>query len=53
MGASTLFNITKVLNNLKNNDYTVNDYKMCKEEADVVIALLEDRKAELEYETSV
>ncbi len=48
-----LFEVTKILNNLKHNDFSVNDYKLCESEADVVIALLEKRKADLENEPTV
>ena len=43
-----LFDVTKVLNNLKNHDYSVADYKMCKQEADLVIHILKLVKADLE-----
>lgn len=51
--AEELFEITKTLNNLKQHDFVVSDYKMCKQEADVVMDLLQKRKAELENETAV
>ena len=36
-----LFEVTKIISNLKNHDYTVQNYKMVKDEADVVIKALE------------
>lgn len=53
MAENELFELTKTLNNLKRHDYTVADYKMCKQEADVVMNLLHKRKVELENETTV
>lgn len=45
-----LFETTKVLNNMKNNDYEVGNYKVGKEEADLIIRLLEKHKEELTYD---
>jgi len=36
-----MFDVTKILANIKNHDFSVADYKMCKDEADVVIYYLE------------
>lgn len=45
-----LFETTKVLNNMKNNDYEVGNYKVGKDEADLIIKLLEKHKDELTYD---
>ncbi len=36
-----VFEVTKTLNNIKNHDYSVADYKMCKDEAEIVVEALE------------
>lgn len=36
-----LFEITRTMNNIKNHDFSVANYKMCKEEADLCIKALE------------
>ena len=35
------FEITKTINNIKNHDFSVADYKLCKSEADVVLEALD------------
>ena len=45
-----LFEITKIINNIKGNDYTVGDYKMCQSEAEFIIPILENEKAGLEFD---
>ena len=32
-----VFEVTKTLNNIKNHDFSVADYKMCKDEAEIVV----------------
>lgn len=36
-----VFEVTKTLNNIKNHDFSVADYKMCKDEAEIVVEALE------------
>lgn len=36
-----IFEVTKTLNNIKNHDFSVADYKMCKDEAEIVVEALE------------
>jgi hypothetical protein len=45
-----LFITTRTLSNMKNNDYSVGNYKVVKEEADLIISLLEQHKNELTYD---
>lgn len=37
----TLFDIARVRNNIKNHDFTVADYKVCKIEADTIMRALD------------
>ena len=48
MDNNRLFEVTKIINNLKHNDYEVADYKMCKDEADTTLFYLEWVKSVLE-----
>ena len=34
------FEVTKTISNISHNDYDVNDYKMCRKEADIVLEAL-------------
>ncbi len=36
-----IFEVTKTLDNIKHHDFTVADYKMCKDEAEIVTESLE------------
>ena len=45
-----IFEVTKTLSNVRNHDYTVGDYKMCKSESDVCIKALELLKKSLEFD---
>jgi len=44
------FEVTKTLNNIKQHDYTVSDYKMCKSEANIVSEALERYLTDLKYD---
>ena len=45
-----IFEVTKTLNNIKNHDFSVANYKMCKEEANYCIKALELLKKSLEFD---
>lgn len=44
------FETTKVLNNIKNHDFTVADYKMCKRESEIAIRALTQYLDSLKYD---
>ena len=41
MDKDRLFEITKIENNIKNHDFSVQNYRMTKEEADIVLPALD------------
>ena len=45
-----IFEVTKTLNNIKNHDFSVANYKMCKEEADICIKALELLRESSEFD---
>lgn len=45
-----LFDVTRTLSNVKNHDYTVSDYKLCKNESDIVVKALNKYLTDLNYD---
>ena len=48
-----LLNITNAINNIRNNDYGIGDYKMCEKESKIVIKALEEYKCDLAMQKGV
>ena len=45
------FEITKTINNIKNHDFSVADYKLCKNEADYVLEALDMYLSSIRFES--
>lgn len=45
-----LFNAQKTLRNIKNHNFTVADYKVCPEEAEIIIEALEKHIKDLTFD---
>lgn len=45
-----LFNARRTLNNIKNHNYTVADYRICSEEAEVIIKALEKHVKDVSFD---
>ena len=48
-----LCDLTIVINNIKQHNYTIGDYKLCENEASIVLKYLEKAKKELEFDEKV
>ena len=45
-----IFEITKIMSNIRNSDFTVADYKMCKSESEVVMRALTLYLSDLKFD---
>ena len=45
-----VFETTKIMANIKNHDFSVADYKMCKSESEVVMRALESYLSDLKFD---
>lgn len=48
-----LFEITKIMNNIKNHDFSVADLKITKEESEIITMCLETQKHLLDYDENM
>ncbi len=53
MDNNEIFEVTKIMNNLKNHDFTVQNYKMTVEESDVVIRALGNYLLDLKNDSNL
>ena len=45
-----IFETTKIMTNIRNHDFSVADYKMCKSESEVVMRALESYLSDLKFD---
>ena len=45
-----IFEVTKIISNIRNNNYTVGDYKLCESESKVVLRALEEYLANIKFD---
>ena len=48
-----LFEITKIMNNIKNHDFSVANLKITKEESEIIMMCLETQKHLLDYDENM
>ena len=48
-----LFEIIKIMNNIKNHDFSVADLKICKEDAEIITMCLETPNHHLDYDENM
>ena len=48
-----IFEITKIMNNIKNHDFSVADLKITKEESDIITMCLETQKHLLDFDENM
>lgn len=53
MDNNEIFEVTKIMSNLKNHDFTVQTYRMVKEEADVVVRALGNYLLDLKNDSNL